>query len=178
MPRQVSLVSCRDVFICRTCLGNNCSVEEKLEFKRGEDVLQEVEKFCYLSDMNSYYGGASEVVGARIGSVWNKFRELTGVLVGLSLKQRGKIYQCFVTPILFYCCETCGWCEVAWVERRLIRMMCRVRLVDGAATDVLHVRVGIVVKIKDMIVQSRLRWYGHVCVETSILKYLTLWKLK
>ena len=30
-PRQVSLLSCRDVFVCRTCLGHNCSVEEKLE---------------------------------------------------------------------------------------------------------------------------------------------------
>ena len=34
VPRQVSLVSCRDVFVCRICLGHNCSVEEeKLEFK-------------------------------------------------------------------------------------------------------------------------------------------------
>ena len=33
-PRQVSLLSCRDVFVCRTCLGHNCSVEEKLELKR------------------------------------------------------------------------------------------------------------------------------------------------
>ena len=49
--RQVSLLSCWDVFVCRTCLGHNCSVEEKLEVKRGEDVLQEVEKFCYLGDM-------------------------------------------------------------------------------------------------------------------------------
>ena len=49
VSRQVSLLSCRDVFICRTCLGHNCSME-KLEFKRGEDVLGEVEKFCYLGD--------------------------------------------------------------------------------------------------------------------------------
>ena len=59
VPRQVSQLSCRDVFVCRTCLGHNCSVEEKLEFKRGEDVLEEVEKFCYLADMISCYGGAS-----------------------------------------------------------------------------------------------------------------------
>ena len=31
--RQVSLISCRDVFACRTWLGHNCSAEEKLEFK-------------------------------------------------------------------------------------------------------------------------------------------------
>ena len=108
MPRQVSLVSCCGVFVCRTCLGHNCSVEEKLEFKRGEDVLEEVEKFCNLGDMISCYGGASEVVSARIGSKWKKFRELSDVLVrkqDLSLKQQGKIYQCSVRPVLLYCCE-------------------------------------------------------------------------
>ena len=56
LPRQVCLLSCRDVFVCRTCLGHNCSVEEKLEYKRGEDVLEEVKKFCYLGDMISCYG--------------------------------------------------------------------------------------------------------------------------
>ena len=38
-PRQVSLLSCWDVFVYRTCLGHNCSVEEKLEF------LKEVKMF-------------------------------------------------------------------------------------------------------------------------------------
>ena len=46
----MSLLSCRDIFFCRTCLGDNCSVKEKLDFKRSEDVLEEVEKFCYLGD--------------------------------------------------------------------------------------------------------------------------------
>ena len=108
VSRQVSLRSCWDVFVCRTCLGHDCSVEEKLEFKRGEDVLDEVAKCCYLGDMISCYGGASEPVSARIGSAWKKFRELSGVLVekqGLSLKQQGKIYQCCVRPVLLYCCE-------------------------------------------------------------------------
>ena len=92
VPRQVSLLSCWDVFVCGTCLGHNCSVEDKLEFKRGEDVLEEVEKFCYLGDMISCYGGASEVVSAKIDSAWKKFIELSDVLVGkqgLSLKQQG-----------------------------------------------------------------------------------------
>ena len=91
VPRQVSLLSCRDIFVCRTCLGHNFSVVEKLEFKTGEDVLEEVEKFCYLGDMISCFGGASEAVSARIGSAWKNFRELSGVLVGkqgLSLMQQ------------------------------------------------------------------------------------------
>ena len=60
----------------------------------------------------------------------------------------------------------------------MIRIMCGVRLVDKVSTDVLRDRVSVVVKIEGMIIQSRLRWYGHACVETSIPKYVRLWKLK
>ena len=81
MPRQTSLLSCRDVFVYRTCLGHNCSVEEKLECKRGENVLEEVEKFFYVGDMINCYCGASEAVSTEIGSTWKKFRELSGLLV-------------------------------------------------------------------------------------------------
>ena len=47
-------------------------------------------KFCYLVDMISCYGGASETVMPKISSALKKFRELSCVLVGkqgLSLKQ-------------------------------------------------------------------------------------------
>ena len=37
-------------FVCRTCLGHNCSVEGKSGFKKSENVLEEVKKFCYLVD--------------------------------------------------------------------------------------------------------------------------------
>ena len=47
------------------------------------------------------------------------------------------------------------------VERRMIRMMCGVRLVDRVSTEVLRDRVGVVVKIEDMITQSRQGWYDH-----------------
>ena len=164
VPKWLSLLSCQDVFICRTCLGYNCSVRKKLEFKRGEDVLEEVKRFCYLGVMISCYCGASDTVSARISSAWKKFRELVGVLVrkqGLSLKQQGKTYQCCVRPILLYYCKT-GEPTVAeeerlrGVERCIIRMMCGVRLVDRVSPDVLQDMLGVVVKIEDMIMQ------GHV----------------
>ena len=41
-------------------------------------------------------------------------------------------------------------------------MMCGVRLFDRVLTDVPCDIVGVVMKIDDMIVQSRLQWYGHV----------------
>ena len=105
--------------------------------------------------MISCYGGAFEAVSARIGIVWKKFMELSGVLVGkqgLSLKQRGKIYQCCVRPVLLYCCET--WeltvadeARLRKVQRGMIRMMRGVRLVDEVSTDVLWEKVGVAVKI-------------------------------
>ena len=87
-----------------------------------------------------------------------------GVLVGkqgLSLKQQKKIYQYFVGPVLFYCCKT--WkltvadeARLHGMERRVIKMMCGVRLVVKVLTDVLYDRVGVVMKIERMIIQSRL----------------------
>ena len=159
VPRQVSLLSCWDVFVSRTHLGHSCSVEEKLEFKRGEDVLEAVERSCYLGDI-SCYGGASEEVSARMGSVWKKFRELSGLLVGkqgLSLKQQGKIYQCCIRPVLLHCCEM--W-KLTFADEA--QWICGVRLVDRVSTNVLHDRVDVVVKIEDMIIQSRLWWYSQV----------------
>ena len=51
-------VHCRCSYVLRhMSLGHNCTAE-KLEFKRGEDVLEEKEKFCYLDDMISCYVGA------------------------------------------------------------------------------------------------------------------------
>ena len=45
--------------------------------------------------------------------------------------------------------------------------MCGVQLVDRMQTDVLQDRLGVVVKIKD-IIQIRLQWYGHViCLDIN-----------
>ena len=33
VPRQVSLLSCQDILIFRTCLDHNCSVKEKVDIK-------------------------------------------------------------------------------------------------------------------------------------------------
>ena len=60
----------------------------------------------------------------------------------------------------------------------MIRMMCGVRLVNRVSTDVLRDRVGVVVKIENLIIQSRLRWYDHVMRGDIIPKYVRLWKLK
>ena len=48
------------------------------------------------------------------------------------------------------------------VEHPMIRMMFWVSLVDRVLTDVLCDKVGVVVKIEEIIIQSRLQWYVHV----------------
>ena len=67
--------------------------------------------------------------------------------------------------LLLYCCEMCE-CNVVdevklhGVEHCMIRL-CRERLVDRVSTVVLQVRMGVAVKIKDMIIQSCMWWQGH-----------------
>ena len=51
---------------------------------------------------------------------------------------------------------------MCWLEHNKIMMMCGVRLADKVSTDVLHDRVGVDVKFKDMVIQSCLQWYGQV----------------
>ena len=58
-----------------------------------------------------------------------------------------------------YCCE-CG--RLHELEFHMIRMMCGVILVDRVLTDDLCDRIGVAVKIDDLIIQSRLQWYGNV----------------
>ena len=63
------------------------------------------------------------------------------------------------------------------MERHMIRMVLRVRLIDKVSNDVLRDKICVVVKIDD-IIQSRLRLYGHVTCGDINSKYVRLWKLK
>ena len=64
------------------------------------------------------------------------------------------------------------------MERYMIRMMCGVRLVDRVLTDFLGDRVGVVVKIEDLIIQSDCGSIVMSCIEISIPNYFRFWKLK
>ena len=64
------------------------------------------------------------------------------------------------------------------MERYMIRIMCGVRLVDRVLTDFFWDRVGVVVKIEDMIIQSHCGSIVMSCIETSIPNYFRFWKLK
>ena len=99
---------------------------------------------------------------------------------GLPLKQRGKIYKCCVRPLLLCCYETwqltvANQARLLVVDRRMIKRMCGVRLVERLSTEVLQDRVGVVVKIGNMIMENGLRWYCHAIGRDINLR---LWSLK
>ena len=69
----------------------------------GMDTLEGFDRFFYLTDMLSWNGAVTDAVSAS-----KQLCKLTGVLIGkqgLSLKRRGKLYRCYVRPVLLYSSE-------------------------------------------------------------------------
>ena len=86
---------------------------------------------------------------------------------GLSLRQRGFIYSRCVRPVLLYSCETWSLTtnlklRLQSTERRMVRMMCGVRLVDRLPSEELRRRLGIQPDVIECLKTSILRWFGHV----------------
>ena len=72
------------------------------------DMLECVDKFCYLGDMIGSGGGAEEASRMRVKCAWGKFRELSPILTArrASLKLKGKVYRTCVQSVLVYGSET------------------------------------------------------------------------
>ena len=117
--------------------------------------LGRVDKFVYLGHFLDASGGFEEAVNHRVQSAWFAFRRLRGTLVGkhgLSLRQRGFIYSRCVRSVLLHSSET--WClttslkqRLQSTERRMVIMMCGVRLVDPLPSEELRVVYKSVVEI-------------------------------
>ena len=132
--------------------------------------LERVDKFVYLGHCLDASSGFEEAVNHRVQSAWFAFRRLRGTLVGkhgLSLRQRGFIYSRCVRSVLLHSSET--WClttslkqRLQSTERRMVRMMCGVRLVDRLPSEELRRRLGIQFDIIECLDTSILRWFGHV----------------
>ena len=82
------------------------------------------------------------------------------------LKLKGKFYQTVVRPTLLYGTEC--WAvksqhetQVSVAEMRMLRWMSGKTRDDRIRNDTISERVG-VVPIVEMLVENRLRWFGHV----------------
>ena len=65
-----SLCNASQSFICRCCRADS-PITDGLN----TDLLEEVDKFCYLGDMLDADGEHDSAVTTRVRSAWKKFRE-------------------------------------------------------------------------------------------------------
>ena len=108
-------------------------------------------------------------VRERVKKGWMKFRELSSILCSrrLALKWRGMVYRTCVRTGMMYGCE--NWPmkreneeSLLRAERRMIRMICGVTVMDRERGEDLKERLGLVDDIMIGVKKSRRRWAGHV----------------
>ena len=117
-----------ETFVCNQSIGG-VAEEDTVADSAGMDigsgdVLEYVEKFCYLGDMISADGGADSAVVTRVRSAWKKFRELSPILTqkGASVTLKGAYMSC-VRSCMIFGSET--WPMKAEHEARLERVEMR-----------------------------------------------------
>jgi hypothetical protein len=159
-------------FECPACLRRRtreAPVSEDLVLGPGEDeVVGEVEEFCYLGDMVDRVGGVERAVRVRTAAAWSKWRDIAGLLCRrkIPLKHRAMIYEACVRSVLLYGMET--WPMTQRVEaciqscdRRMLRYMTGVSLRDRVPSEEVARRCGLP-QVVDILRARRLRWFGHV----------------
>ena len=101
------------------------------------ELVELVDKFCYLGDMLSVDGDADAAVEARIRIGWNKFRQLVPRLTNtdVSLIMRGMMYSSCVRSSMLHGSET--WplrkendVALQRAEMRMVRWTCGIKLKD------------------------------------------------
>jgi len=105
--------------------------EEEVKYvKLGNDMIEVVLEFCYLSDVVGSSGDVQSSVTARIRAGWRKFNELSQVLFGrvLSLELKGRLYKCCIRSVISYGSECwamkkVGTSRTQAAEMKMIRMM-------------------------------------------------------
>ena len=111
-----------------------------------------------------------------------KFRELSGILCmrGASLRMKGVVYKACVCSMLTYGAETWAMKAVVFqrlqaTERRMLRMICRVKLKDMVESTVIALRVG-VDDLEEHLRQKRLRWFGHIVSRDEEVEIKKVWR--
>ncbi|XP_039891991.1 uncharacterized protein LOC120736091 [Simochromis diagramma] len=117
-------------------------------------------------------------VRARINAASLKWRQVTGVLCDRRMPDRlkGKIYKTVVYPVALYgstCLPALTTHEQALntMEMRMLRWSLGITRRDRVTIEDIQKRLG-VAPIKENMLKSRLRWYGHVIrsYENSVAK--------
>ena len=119
----------------RTCLNPPFTNDEDKKVELDNVNYEEVDQFCYLSDMLSTGGGAEARSISRVVSRWKIFRKLSLLLTSrlFSHKMKGKLYATCVRSVMLYAsevwllkesdisrtsliCKWCGGCVMSVLE--------------------------------------------------------------
>ena len=108
------------------------------------------------------------MVRNRVQTAWRNFTEMSGMLCrkSTSLKQKGELYNACVRSVLengaeCWALKTEGMRRLESAERRMLRMMCGVTLMDRVRSEEIRERVGVEC-IPSWVKRQRLWWLGHV----------------
>ena len=133
-----------------------------------EQRIQQTREFRYLGSVLAEEGGTEKAVRQRIKAVWQKWKEVSGVVLDrrMPLKLRMKIYTSVLRPVLLYGAET--WSlrrkEEEILERtemRMVRWIAGVSLLERRESEDIRRMCGIC-NIKEKAREARLRYFGHV----------------
>lgn len=161
-------------FTCPTC--STCEQVQSTDDEHDENsvdasdeqVIDEVNEFCYLGDFLSCDGGSELAVKARVASAWRKWKELSSLLCNrhIPLRCRANVYITCVRAIMLYGVESWNLTQrllflLRSSDRRMLRYMCGISITDDISSSEVASRCG-VCPLEDAVTEKRLRWFGHV----------------
>ena len=175
-------------FHCPSCVRQQATTtsiasDQTTNIKVDGGAIELVSNFCYLGDFITSDGGSERAVQARISMAWNKWRELASLLrnVHIPLRCRSNVYSACIRSVLLY--GAVSWSltqsltqRICSCDRRMLRYMSGVSLKDNFPSTEVARRCGLR-PLEDLLVERRLRWFGHVkrrCEESALGSVLRL----
>ena len=166
-------------FVCPTCVRgvvNDADNDADLPVNGG--FLEKVQQFCYLGDVLDCEAGVERAVRARVALAWDRWREISGLLVNRSidLESRGKIYEACVRSVLLYGSETWAMTNrlmdvLNSCDRRMLRYIAGVKWRDGWSSTRVASACGVEI-LSVRMRRGRMRWFGHVKRDEGLLNYV------
>ena len=150
------------------CKFSKRRTSSNVEVKVGDDTIPQVARFKYLGSIIHNDGEIEADVNHRIQAGWMKWRSASGVLCDkrIPLKLKGKFYRTAVRPAMLYGTEC--WAvkcqhesKLSVAEMRMLRWMSGHTRQERIRNECIREKVG-VAPIVEKMVESRLRWFGHV----------------